>query len=1446
MKQLFLFTSRFTLLILLCHSFIACHAQDLELKQNLSQKFTDYTIVDINSSEIYDGISIESRQNFIRIPLGEDGAWNLELQVNDIISDRYTLVSGEGTLGNPVKESRVIPMTGKLASIPNSSASLSFNKGFIYGYVQIGQSTYFIEPLYNYDKNTPKDKFIIYSSNDILPMEGLQCGYELYEAEMNKYRDRSKPEDTGTRMPGQCFEVEYAIAADWSMVTKYGSATGVENHVTGVVNNVQTNYDNEFADEIEFEIVTFWISPCSTCDPWPNSTNSEIVLNSFTNWAPGGFGTTHDVGSMWSDRVYQNGVVGLAWVGVICTNNRYNILRDFSTNPNFLRVMNSHELGHNFSALHDAAGSNFIMAPSVNSSNSWSSASISSIQNHYLSRTCLSSCLPPVPPPVANFTYNIIDACVVGQVQYTDQSSNATSWSWSFPGGTPATSTQQNPLVNYNNPGNFGASLTVTNVSGSNTKTLNNIIPINTTPNAQFTYSINGSSVVFGNQSTNANTYLWDFGDGNFSSLINPTHTYSDDGIYTVILTAYNDCGPDEYVAIITIATPPTANFTASPTEGCSGIQVQFNDGSSSNTTQWLWTFEGGTPGTSSLENPLIVYNTPGLYSVTLTATNPQGSNTLVRNQYIEIYPNPVASFTYVVNGTTVTFTNTSTNGTAFEWNFGDGIVSYATNPVHTYTSGGNYTVTLTVSNDCNTSTTSQVIVIITSPTAGISTANGTTGCAPATIEFISTSGNNPSSYEWIFEGGNPATSTEMNPVVTYNAAGNYDVELRVTNSFGSDTLVLEDYIEIITDPVFSFSFEQDSLTYAFDGSYQYQEDIYWQFGDNGTSTLEDPVHTYAAEGNYLVVLSVTNDCGTTSDSVLLSVVLPPSAGFTVNTNEGCAPFTVQYQDQSSANVTAWNWTFPGGIPQSSTERNPLVTYSQAGIFGATLQVSNSAGQSTLVQDNLITALTLPETGFLANVDENIVTLTNTAPDILSTEWQINDNGIQSLTGQEISYTFSANGTYQVTQINTNECGSSSYIWEVIIDAFPEASFNYTLQNSCAPVNIQYESTSVNGDSISWIFEGGSPAISEENSPLVNYNAPGMYSVTLVIFNELGTDTLVRSIEIIGAPEPGFTDTSNGSTVQFSNNTPGSGNSYSWNFGDGSPANTSENPQHTYAGPGTYTVVLTVTNACGTATSSREITIDNRFPVVSFNSSTQSGCVPFTVQYTDQTSNEPTAWLWTFEGGNPSTSTERNPVVTYANEGVFSVELTVSNAFGSSNTTLNNYITAYGPPLANFNYQLLDGQLNCTFTGNRVARYFWNFGDGATSEEKSPVHQYQRGGNYEVILIVQNDCGADTIIKNVTVSISATTNPVLDGKTSIQPNPNNGQYELVMSGFSPGTYQFLILDINGKICDQQKLTLQESNHKFILNHEHLQPGTYILRIMDKSNASQHHKLMILK
>lgn len=1422
--------------------------QDKPYFDQLKTKFKDYEIATINSADVYRQIDAASRNNEVILDLGGGMKWTMELELNPIFADKYTMVYGTKTLGNPIKEGRVKPMKGKLKNVQNSAVAISFNKNFIFGEIRVGNTAFFIEPLSYHVKGEDPDKFVYYSINDIIVNPEHKCGHELYKEELEKYK--SKEENVGTRLPGGCLIVEYAIAADWSMVQKHGSDIDVENHVTGVVNNVQTNYDNEFDDELQFEIVTFWISSCSTCDPWSNSTNSSVVLNSFTDWAnTGAFGVTHDVGSMWSNRVYQNNIVGLAWVSVICTSNRYNILRDFTSNANQLRVMTAHELGHNFSAVssqtgHDPVGSNFIMAPSVNTSTAWSTQSRGDIQSHYLSRWCLSNCTN-TPPPVADFDFDIIENCIVGQVQYNDQSTGATSWSWSFPGGTPATSTAQNPLVSYNTVGTFGATLTVTNSAGSDSHTISNVITTNDVPNAGFTYSVNGSTVSFTNTSTNATSYSWDFGDGNLSSETNPTHTYAQDGFYNVVLTAYNECGPAEDSEIIEIATPPTADFSANPESGCSPLSVNFIDESSSNSIQWTWTFEGGVPGQAFVPSPTVIYNQPGLYSVTLTVANPQGSSTLVRQQYIEVLQNPTSSFTYTSNGLTVSFTNTSTNASDFLWNFGDGNTSIQQNPVHTYATGGSYTVTLQASNDCATANSSQVIVLSLAPVAGFTTTTPTEGCVPHTVSFLNTSQNNPTSFEWTFEGGSPATSSELNPVVLYQNPGTFDVTLIVHNALGSDTLEIPDYITVVTTPSVAFTYQANGLTYNFTGILADADSFVWDFGDGSQSTDQNPSHTYAAEGNYTVTLTGQNECGETSSTQGITVLLPPTADFSANVTEGCAPLTVQFTDTSSPNTTQWSWTFPGGNPTTSTSQNPVVTYPSAGTYDVTLVASNAAGQDTRTKSSFIQVNMAPTTGFTIQVDGPTVTLTNTGTGASATEWQIQDNSLITLQGQAVTYTFSANGTYSIRQINTNACGSNNLEQFVMINAFPVAGFIGNANGNCAPVTITFNNTSINSTSFSWTFENGSPATSNEENPVVIFAEAGEYEISLTSTNQYGSNTTSQTILILGIPAPTFTVSLNATTATFTNGTQGNGNTYLWEFGDGSTSS-AENPVHVYANPGTYDVVLTVTNECGTEEITSQVVIDNRAPVVSFTASTLSGCAPLEVQFTDESSNDPDSWNWIFEGGNPGSSTEKNPLVVYENEGIYDVRLTVTNSFGSSELLLEDYITVYGPPAATFEYTLVEGTIDLQYTGNQVSSYAWDFGDGNRSAEQSPDHTYTSSGTYTVVLIVENPCGRDTFSREINVMLSSVRQPGLNGRVQIVPNPNQGFFSIVFTEMTGQKVHVELLNILGQTVYTSGHLIHESNERVLIEQPDILPGSYLVKIVNQDGQTLVKKVSIFK
>jgi PKD repeat protein len=181
-------------------------------------------------------------------------------------------------------------------------------------------------------------------------------------------------------------------------------------------------------------------------------------------------------------------------------------------------------------------------------------------------------------PPVAEFTADTLSVMTGGNVNFTDQSTNTpTSWSWTFEGGTPATSTAQNPTVTYNSVGTFNVSLTATNAAGNDTETKIDYITVTAPqpPVANFTASstsiYEGQNVTFTDTSTNSPTsWSWSFEGGSpaTSTAPNPTVTYSTAGTYDVSLTAANAAGSDGETRVdyITVTVPPVSYCSSSGT----------------------------------------------------------------------------------------------------------------------------------------------------------------------------------------------------------------------------------------------------------------------------------------------------------------------------------------------------------------------------------------------------------------------------------------------------------------------------------------------------------------------------------------------------------------------------------------------------------------------------------------------------------------------------------------------------------------------------------------------------------------------------------------------------------------------------------------------------------------------------------------------------------------
>ena len=318
---------------------------------------------------------------------------------------------------------------------------------------------------------------------------------------------------------------------------------------------------------------------------------------------------------------------------------------------------------------------------------------------------------PVVLPPVADFSGNPTTVMASGQVSFTDLSTNnPTSWYWTFEGGTPATSTEKNPVVTYNTPGLYTVGLTASNSAGSSTTTKTGYITVTeyvvtycgsygTNATKEWINSVTLGTFVNNSGSDNGygdftgspvpllsgNSYNLDLSPG-FSSKSRPEYwrvwiDFNMDGDFldngelvfsaggqkntvsgTITIPAgsegetrmrvsmkYNAAPSscevftfgevEDYTLSLSIPVPvpPVAAFSGAPTTVVTGNSVQFTDESLNNSTSWSWTFPGGTPAGSNEQNPLVTYSTPGIYSVTLTATNAVGSNTHTEANYITV-----------------------------------------------------------------------------------------------------------------------------------------------------------------------------------------------------------------------------------------------------------------------------------------------------------------------------------------------------------------------------------------------------------------------------------------------------------------------------------------------------------------------------------------------------------------------------------------------------------------------------------------------------------------------------------------------------------------------------------------------------------------------------------------------------------------------------------------
>ena len=317
--------------------------------------------------------------------------------------------------------------------------------------------------------------------------------------------------------------------------------------------------------------------------------------------------------------------------------------------------------------------------------------------------------------------------------------------------------------------------------------------------------------------------------------------------------------------------------------------------------------------------------------------------------------------------------------------------------------------------------------------------ASETLGFAPLNVQFTDTSTGPHNRWEWSF--GDGGTSTQQNPIHQYTVPGTYTVSLTVRDSgtSASDTETKPGYITVTqlpAPPVAAFTANVTSgvapLTVRFtDLSTGLPFEWGWSFGDGGTSSLKNPVHTYANPGVYTVTLTVRGIGGIDSETKIHYIIVStpiPRANFTANQTNGVAPFTVAFTDLSTGYPDDWSWNFGDG--GTSISQNPVHTYNSAGIFTVTLTVENSAGTNTLTRRDYInvTSSLLPRASFTAvpvsGYEPLTVSFTDTsAGNPVAWNWSFGDGTYSDERNPDHIY---VTGVYSVTLTATNDKGSGS------------------------------------------------------------------------------------------------------------------------------------------------------------------------------------------------------------------------------------------------------------------------------------------------------------------------------------------------------------------------------------------------------------------------------------
>lgn len=943
----------------------------------------------------------------------------------------------------------------------------------------------------------------------------------------------------------------------------------------------------------------------------------------------------------------------------------------------------------------------------------------------------------------------------------------------------------QNPVFNCNIVGSYNLSYFVTDNNGCSA-TDNLTITVSPVPvaNAGVNDSICGNTYLL-NAIPSFGAGLWSFINGpgtlNFAnpSNFNSNVTASQYGTYNLCWqeTFGPSCTDKDTVQVTFIEQP---NSNAGTDDTLCGVITTLNAIPSVGNGIWTQISGSGVTNFTNSSNAVtdISVNTFGLYSYSWSENNSFGcSDADTVNISFDVVPLPdfIPIDTNGCPPLTVNFTNNTIGGVYYQWNFSDGGQSYLTNPSHTFINNGivdtifYIEMIATSTYGCKDSVTHQ-LTIHPLPTSNFID-DGIPACSPVNVNFTNIS-SGAVNYLWDFGDGTP-TESSINISHTFinntNLIQYFEVKLVAYNSYGCPDTVTK-YVTVYPDPIYTISANPDTACHPANVQFVTQpgaSSYLWNFGDSTSQTAGFTVshpyfNTNSNSQTYTIELIGTSFFGCIDTAYSQVIINPkPTVAFNSQSPNGCSPAIFTFTNNSIGASTS-HWFWGDGTDEIQNDITVNHYYTNNSNIPVTINVGLVANNSFGCSDSTFLPIVLyPNINADYNADTigcSPITLNfvNQSTGSLTYNWNFGDGTYSTqINPQHIFVNNLQNDTsYNVILIATSNYSCSDTISKLFtVHPKPIADINISQITGCTPFNAQFINNSVGATSYVWNFGDNTSSNSSSNS--INHfysnitNNPVSYSTLLIATNSYNCSDS-SDVVIIVYPEVNaifIADTANCSPLisQFINLSMGA-SSYYWNFGDGN-SSISFQPNHQFTNTSyqdiTVVTTLTSTSAYGCSdTYSLNINVWAK-PDASFNVSPITQTLPNSIVSIDNTSS-PGSWdyLWNFGDGDTSNFIE--PINhTYSTFGNYSISLIVSSSHCSD--TIVNSIQIIAPtPIAEFSineFGCVPLTIQFTNQSQYATSYLWDFGDGGSSFDETPLYTYTNFGDFSVQLTASGPGG---------------------------------------------------------------------------------------------------------